>query len=336
MQGYCGKCGLTFDGQMLCPRCGTQLSEDGPNIATIPLPVTCPDDSDAGPSFLRRVLFGAIALGGVFQGLKHIIAAVAVAGSGGDSLTSSGILGLLVAATLAAAVVSGMLNRRAEFTGLILGVGAAGVLIGMDLAQGIEPPDDWLIGVPALLGVVGMIGGLGGRLMIPPAPKLPKFGLSGNRIEPKIQVPAVRIVWWRILGGAVLTTLGVVYADEVRFAVSRVVLGHGGTFGASRLVTWQISVLATVMGGVLAGATTRGGLRHGLIAGLFAATATVIAFAARDPNDLLVLEFWMDNLNLGWNGPPALAVLGASIVTGAGIGGWMGYHLFPPQPTRRF
>jgi hypothetical protein len=277
------------------------------------------------------VTLGTVAVLGLYHGFKHLILAIALSNGGSQSLSPDVLLGLLVAATLAAAVAAGMLNRRAEFSGMLLGLGAAAVTIAIEINNGIEPPSDWMIGVPILLAVVGMIGGLAGRLMIPPAPKLPRFGLVDPRVELRIQSPPAPISWWRVLAGSVIVVFGVLYADSLRYGISRVLVGHSGGFGASRLVTWQVSVIATILGGALAGASTRAGLKQGALAGLFAATATVITLASGAFSDSLVAEFWTYQLSLDSVGPIVYSLVGLTVLIATTLGGWLAGHLIQTQ-----
>src|SRR4051812_32472821 len=120
MRGFCGKCGRTFEGQMLCPMCGVQLAEEPGQIGAMSLALPPADDSADGPSFPRRLAFGAITLLGLYHGVKHLALAGALAQSGSAALSSDAHLSLLVLATLTGAVVAGTVNRRAEVTGLLL------------------------------------------------------------------------------------------------------------------------------------------------------------------------------------------------------------------------
>jgi hypothetical protein len=327
MRGSCGKCGQTFDGQMLCPQCGIQLQDEGEGTM-VPLPVSAPNELPDGPSFLRRCALGGITLVGLFHGLKHVVLAGMLVQSGAAALSPEGLLVLVGLAAFGAAVVGGTVNRRAEVTGLLLGAGAAAGLVGPDLVRGGQPPDEWLVGVPAGLMLLGVVGGFAGRLMMPPAPVLPQSTRIG--LAPRVAAPARRVPlsWLRILLGAGVVVAGTVYADGIRGGLSYVLAGHGGSFGAGRLVTWQITVIVAVAGGFTAGANTRRGLRQGCAAGLLA--ASVVAFAAAlDHGPSLVLEFWMDQLGDREVRPVTFAALGATAWVGTAVGGWLGGQLLP-------
>lgn len=321
-------------GQLICEQCGGQLLRDGNTVPTVPLPMNSVDDLPDGPSVVRRLALGAVALFGVFHGLKHLALAIGLSVSDTAVVTSEGIFGLLVAATLAAAVVAGTVNRWAELTGLVLGLTSAGAHIAQELMSESTPSVEWLVGVPTLLAIVGVIGGLAGRLMMPPAPMLPNFRQVDARVLAKVKRHSPKIVWWRVGFGVALALVASLYADSVRQVLSRALVAHGGSYGSSPLLTWQISVLGVILGGVVAGANTRGGLRQGIIAGFFVASGAILVEATRGGAGSQVLDFWVSQADLRGIGPQAYAILGASVFVTTAIGGWLGGHLLPPR-TRR-
>ncbi|HKB02011.1 MAG TPA: hypothetical protein VKD90_07305, partial [Gemmataceae bacterium] len=195
------------------------------------------------------------------------------------------------------------------------------------------PPDEWLVGVPAGLMVLGVVGGFIGRLMMPPAPVLPRIAqpdAPGRTAAPKRRAP---LAWLRILVGATLVVGGTIYSDGIRGGLASFFPGHGGSFGAGRLVTWQVTVIVALAGGFIAGAHTRRGLGQGAVAGLLAGAAVAVA-AALDPVPSLVLEFWMDQLGQKVIGPPTFAAVGATACLGTVVGGWLGGQLLPPGRAR--
>jgi hypothetical protein len=333
MRGSCGKCGQTFDGQMLCPQCGVQLLEEGEGV-TLPPPVIDPDEAADGRSFLRRCALGGITLVGSFQGLKHLASAGLLVQTGSASLSAETVLSLVVLATLAAAVLAGTVNRRAEVAGVLLGAGAAAGLIGVDLACGERPPEAWLVGVPMGLVLLGAVGGYAGRRIMPPTPSLPRFGRreAPDRARSRSRPP--RLAWLRVLVGVFLAVGGTVYADEIRTGLTRIFAGPGGSFAAGRLVTWQITVIAALAGGFAAGASTRRGLGQGFATGLLAAVGVVAATILLDAGGSLVVEFWLDQLGQKQIGPATFAAVGASTWVAATVGGWLGGQLVPADRSK--
>ena len=333
MQGRCASCGRMSHGQLLCPQCGNQLVGDT-TIPTVPLAMSAIDDGPDGPSFIRRLALGVVVMFGVFHGLKHFTLAIGLWVADSAVITPEGVFGLLVAATLAAAVIAGTVNRWAELAGLVLGLGAAGVSIVLQTASGQLPPEEWHIGASILLAIVGVIGGLAGRLMVPPAPKLPRFGQIDARVLAKVKSPPIEIIWWRIAFGVLLAVVASLYADSIRQMLSRALAGHAGSYGTSPMLTWQVSVLGVLLGGVVAGANTRNGLRQGVITGFLVAAGAVIVEMRRGNDGSRLLEFWANLMNLETIGPSAYALLGASAFLISAMGGWLGAHLLPPRSRR--
>jgi len=327
MRGYCATCGKVVEGRMLCPQCGVKLAhEPGTFAASTPEPQDPPDS----PPFLRRVALGGITLLGLYNGLKHLALAAMLAYSSAPALPPGALVCLLVVATLAAAVVAGTVNRRAEVAGLLLAAAAIVGYLVPELVLGGDLPEERLIGIPTLLILVGLAGGLVGRLMIPPAPNLPVF----TPVNTPVAAPRrpIRIVWWRVLVGTLVVVLGTNYADLVRSWLLALFHGQGG---AAPFVAWQISVVAALCGGMMAGAHTRGGFRHGLLAGLLAGAGTIVAVASAGSQPM-ILEFWLEQLSVTDSGPLPYVVLGGSICLATTIGGWLGEQFLPAKRKSRY
>jgi hypothetical protein len=329
MRGFCGKCGRTFDGQMLCPACGVQLQEDQGAASAMSLALPAAEELPDGPSFARRLTFGAVTLLGLYHGLKHLALAAVLARAGATALTSDGHLSLLVLATLIAAVVAGTVNRRAELTGFLLAGAGGAAFLAPDLAAG-GLPEEWVIGVPTLLALVGVIGGFCGRLMVPPAPSLPNFGRLDSRVMVRVKRRPVRIAWAQLFLGVTIAVTGAVLADTIRSGLSYLLAGRGQSVGVRSLMTWQISMLAALGGGAAACVHTRGGVRQGLVTAAGAAFATAVAVAAAstaEPSP--IIEFWMYQLDLKEAGLLPVAAVGLTTLIATALGGWIGVHAFP-------
>src|SRR5262245_18326365 len=106
MLGRCASCVRMSHGQLICPQCGNQLVGDT-TIPTVPMPISTVEDRPDGPPFIRRLALGGVVLFGVFHALKHLTLAIGLTQANTAVITSEGFFGLLVAATLAAAVVAG-------------------------------------------------------------------------------------------------------------------------------------------------------------------------------------------------------------------------------------
>jgi len=331
MPGFCKKCGSGYDEQARCAHCGSPVGLERSSLSSIPLDSPTIDDGQDGPSFVRRLALGIITVTGCYFGLTHLISGLSLAFSGANALSVEGSLGLLVAAILAGTTAAGTINRRAELTGVLLGLAAAGGFVGLETFEGRLPLEVWWIGVAVLLGMVGAVGGLAGRLMVPPAPDLPQLGQFDSRKMEVAHKPRVRVVWWRIAVSLPLVVLGTVYVDLIHHALSRALSGNGGTLISGKMIAWQMSLIVAVLGGVTAGANTRAGLKQGLIAGFLAAAAVFIALTRSNASASLLLEFWFDQLNVGEAGPELFAALGGSVWCAVAVGGWFGSHLLPSR-----
>jgi len=336
MRGFCAKCGRTFGEQMLCPTCGVQLEAEAGPGGSLSLSVPFIDQTPDGPSFLRRLTFGLISLLGLYQGLKHLALAAVLVQTGSAVLTADSHLSLLITATLAASVVAGTVNRRAEATGLLLSIAGTAGFLGPDLWTGGGLPDEWLIGVPTLIALVGVVCGFAGRLMVPPAPNLPSFGRLESRVVVKVQGKPVRIGWLQVVFGAGIAVGGAIFADEIRHTLSKALAGGGGAFGARSLIGWQIAMLAALIGGVAAGFSSRAAFRQALMAGLGAGAGAVCCLATRQVVDgSPVLDFWTDQFNAKSDRLLPIAAVGVSTCVATALGGWLGCHIFPPVRQRQ-
>jgi hypothetical protein len=187
-----------------------------------------------------------------------------------------------------------------------------------------------MVGVPTLMVLIGAVGGFAGRLMVPPAPNLPSFGRLDSQVVVRVRRKPVRIAWVQVVFGVAISVAGAVYADGIRQALSSVLAGGGGSFGARSLVGWQVSALAALAGGVAAGFGSRAGIVQALFAGLGAGACSVLALAAYHSGESSpVIDFWVDQLNAKGGVTLPLVAVGLSTCVATGLGGWLGSHLFP-------
>jgi hypothetical protein len=317
---------------MLCPTCGTELMDEAVGPMSVPGRIVYVEPD--GPSFVRRGLLGGIILLGLYQGLKHLSLAGAIVYAGIDALPDDAQICLIVVSTFAAAIAAGTVNRRAEVMGLLIGLSAAGSFFGPDLAASVIPHEEWLIGVPTLLLLVGVGGGTIGRLLMPPAPRLPKFGHQDSTFVTAAKEPRAQLNWWRVILGTVPVVAGTMYADDLRNVLLTALAGSGGSFGSARLVAWQITVLTSLAGGLLAGANTRGGFRQGLVTGGLGGIGSAFAVSSRGAEKSLVVEFWLEQLNMNEASPVVFAAMAGAVWTATTIGGWLGGQILPP-PRRK-
>ena len=127
----------------------------------------------------------------------------------------------------------------------------------------------------------------------------------------------------RVVAGITIAVGGVFWVDAIRDSVLEASEGklRIDTQLQAELVTWEISALAMLAGGALAGATTRNGSKQGVYVGVGTATVLLgIRLASITHTPLLL----------------GLTVISA--VTLGVVGGWFGSHLLPPiygRPRRK-
>ena len=296
--------------------------------SSIPLAFPPLDDDSDGPSSSHRLALGIVTVCGCYFGLLHLISGLALASAGTNKLSAVGSLRLLVVAILTGAAVAGTINRRAEMTGLVLGLLAAPGFMALETADGRLPLEGLWIGVVVSLGLVVVVGGLAGRLMVPPAPDLPMLGqVDRGKIEAVLK-PLVRVVWWRIALGLAVVLIGTAYVDTIRYYLAKMLSGNGGTFVSGKLIAWQISLLVSILGGMALCKAPRC-LKQGVIAGFLAAAGVIVVLTRYTPSPPLVLEFWFDQLNVVESCPEMYAAVAGSVWCAVAVGGWFGSHLFP-------
>jgi hypothetical protein len=166
-----------------------------------------------------------------------------------------------------------------------------------------------------------------------PVPDLHK--LSSSRFAVGEPLASGRpTAWARILVGATLMLVAVAAADKVRNGAQKYTGGmlRVTTQGQARFITWQLAVFGVLGGGVLAGAGTGSGVRHGLMAGAMGGVG-VVALSAALPQPLSPVLYWLGTLSLGdapTNDPAAIgAAIGGVLLLGV-VGGWLGGTLLQP------
>jgi hypothetical protein len=272
-----------------------------------------------------QVMIGLILAQGLFYGLRHLLTGILLAASGTEPQAlweDMGNLLLLQAIQMLSVFAGGMLAAGGRQQGFFLGTmvgawnGILSVLLRQNPAQELTPVV--LYGQPLLHAAFGALGGWVGAQVWQPIQPAADVLLGPQRQKPlKRRRPffAGRISWLRIVAGSALAVLGTLYATML---FRKVLEASGGALGTShqiqdRLITWEIKALAAIVGGALAGASTRNGLKQGVFVGLFS-SMVVIALQAPIGED--------------WFGAAALILATTIPLTMAG--GWFGGQLFPP------
>jgi hypothetical protein len=104
----------------------------------------------------------------------------------------------------------------------------------------------------------------------------------------------------------------------------------------SQLITWEITLMAQVIGGIIAGAGTRGGVLYGFWVGLSAAIFLAIGQsvpALRVP--VQGMPAWLGGASAGDAEPIVLGIQSIQAVMLSALGGWLGGLILPDDPGRR-
>ncbi|MCX7700148.1 MAG: hypothetical protein N2039_04665 [Gemmataceae bacterium] len=349
MRKVCPQCRMAAPGQLLCPTCGVPIVEVAAQTTVLPgLAIPARETTVRGPTIAERLISAILAATGGFFSSQLLLDAWAHWQAGVSVHQLPWGPPALAITMLFAAFIGGLLIGAGSFRSI-----ASGAIVGLAMMIPVTACDivrwgpsavprlaiAWLI-VP----LIAALGGRHGRFLFPPwtdvsetvgrAPIEPVKNKRRERSEP------VKIAWLRIVGGAALAVGCTVWAGRIR----EYILGtSGGLFTVdSRLqihfVTWVIASLAVLVGGIFAGASTRAGLRHGLLVGIVTCVAIFVIYSFVVREALPAERFFAAIVGLAEedaNSPSrvALFLLTNSLVLSI-LGGWIGSMLLPPTVQR--
>jgi hypothetical protein len=316
MSIVCSRCNVLHDSPNRCPRCGAVAS-----LATV----------DAQRARWTQTPWGRIGIGvvvaqGVFYGLFQLLVGgmMAVYGMTSEEVRH-GVHGVLLVqlAQAIALVASGVLTGGGQRHGLVLG-GVVGVWSGVlsALLQQNPTPNISLLalyGQPLISGAIGAFAGWAGSLIWKPIPPVHTPGLPLTpRMNRRMVQPlfAGKVAWIRVILGALLAVAG---SRSAGIIFNKIIdIGAGQLDTPEELydiiITWEIRVLAMLIGGALAGAWTTNGFKQGVLVGFFA----LFLFLSQETR---LLRYYPRELQA--------VLLGTSVIL-ATLGGWLGGQIFPP------
>lgn len=329
---------------MLCPRCGVRT--DDATTAAMPVFSAAEDSSSVG-----GLLVGLLLAQGLYYAFRHLaVAWLLFHGdpSGEADFWEHSLAGLVTTqalqaiALLAGGMVATAGRRHGVAVGAALGVVNGLLLVGLQRALHQSADDFILFGQPIIHAFVGAVGGAIGSRIWQPAPQLPPLtgdGRAGEEAlttvipERPVEVEHEPWPWAYILLGIAIAVGGTLGARLIR---DFVVLAGGGKTREmqSQFITWEITLVAQVIGGMFAGAGTRGGGLYGFSVG--AATAALLGIAqsfAPAPVAAQAVSGWLTGA--GAEGPSGLVVQSIQAVLLGVIGGWLGTIVLPADPGRR-
>lgn len=374
MPRVCPRCNNSFSDRIICPTCNVRLLPSGSAMYDVSQPPSglAPAESGWQQTPLGRGLLGLMLAQGLFYGLQHLGSTI-ILGIGNPALMADWshtppegwvwwlMLGIQILGVLIGGVMAGAGQRRAVLLGLFVGLvngliflsaqvavqqaasgqqaGAAGlsmtVLCGQLLAQTVSGALGGFLGSYRWKPVVPIVDT--GTVPGMPPPRLTALTGAQRLFRPF----RGRIAWVRVGVGIAVVALVSLWAN---WGLQMIIMKSQNSnlplslpsYLHYQIVTWQISVLGLIFGSAWAGATTRNGLKQGLLVGL-ASCVLLIFFQAENmvqdgvPQTILFRYFLPLNFEewIGKTGNTiALTVL--SVIPLAMLGGWFGSQLLPP------
>lgn len=357
MSMVCPRCNTSFEERYHCPSCGIPLvasgsfGEGGSGIYGRP---------KWQQTTWGRILVGVLLAQGLYYGLWQLSTA-AILGLVEELAranwwnTSAGwfvLQVMLVIGVTGGGMMAGAGQKGAAVYGAILG--AINSLIFLAVPKGTSRP---LTAVefysqPLLQIAFGMLGAwIGGRIWRPlvpivsspsslatTPPAVGRLELRPNSRRPSFFAGPVN--WMRVMAGTIVAIVGSSWAN----LILKWILDSGAGLTVesqyhARFVTWEISVLALLVGAGVAGSNSRNGAKQGLLVGLAVCAGLLGIYyqsGQKTPPgpslifDLLRIRFEMD--------PAVQTIIWTGIVIAplALFGGWFASQLLPPlSPSRR-
>ncbi len=327
MAMVCPRCNGCFEQRWTCPACNVRLSFQAARSRGGAARAA----DSAGPwqqTPWGRIFFGVVLAQGLYYGLRQLCTAGLLAGgddpSAGVWSTLLGLLllqGIQALGLLVAGVFSGAGQRQGIVFGAVVGVwnGVLSVAVQSAVANHTAVT---LLGQPILHTAFGAFGGFLGSCIWRPLPLIalpgtakPSSPLTPVATKPRTSLFSGSIAWGRVLAGAALAVGGTLWANVI---LELVLDASDGKLTVdnhlqARLVTWEVTAVATLAGAAVAGACTFNSIKQGLCVGVTAAAV------------LLGLRLGAPGLALH-----DVVLTGATALCLGVAGAWFGGSLFPP------
>lgn len=351
MQLFCPACQAPFSGVSRCPRCGGLLlmphevapeTEHRPAQAEVGL---------AQPTAVGRVFVGTVLALGLYLAVRKLVTGLVLATESDPAgwwLSVKGwsaVYALQTLAVLFGAVLAAAGRTGGYSLGVSVGVACGGLLLAHELVGGAPPRDLVLYMHLPVLATAGLVAGAAGARVWSAAPKVempvpnPSKLSSLCMLEEADRERERPTEWVRVLAGAAIMVAGVALADHARMFAQKY---SGGILRVQSMiegefVTWQLATFTVLLGGLVAGAGTGAGARHGFVAGLLGGAA-VYGLCVKFGGAVPPLEFWLVRLSLDelpLTDPSVVVGIGGSVLLVALFGGWLGGVLLPPLATEQ-
>jgi hypothetical protein len=298
------------------------------------------------PTTGGRVAVGTVLALGFYLGMRKVAIGVVYAAIPDPSawwLSFHGLVAVYAAQMIAVvfgAVMAAAGRPKGFGHGLLVGVVCGGLFLAFELLAGVPPKELVLYLQPPVLALLGLVAGVVGArvwaaspILNIPIPNPSK--LSSIILAPESTTnPGKPTVWVRVIFASLLMVGGAATADQIKTYAQKYSMGalRVQSRGQSEFISCQIATFAILCGGILAGAGTGAGVRHGLIAGGIGGLG-VLGVCFRYGAPIPPVEYWLGCISLGDDlitAPVVWITILASVVGVSLIGGWMGGALFLP------
>ncbi len=339
---YCPTCRSAAPPGDRCPRCAAPLVTPFEAAALESAAREAPP-APIAPTPAGRLAVGTVVALGTVVAAREVVLGVAGVLGGADAapaVAKYSMVALEVLSVALGGLLAGAGRPQGALTGGAVGL-VAGTLLGMvAVVAGERKPftadDAPLLGV--LTAVAAVAGQVGSKLWAPPraipVPEIKSRGSSVARLAAaggRSIVPEERLDWARVAVAVPLAVLGLVGADSIRAGLKSAspgLLTMGGPSVANE-ASAVIGLVFVLAAGVLAGASTKRGWAHGLLAGLLVGAAGAALAATGHPAfrpaaDGLLSLFQRDESR---GGPVWVAAILVGVTTLAGA---FGSSLLPP------
>lgn len=359
MPRVCPRCKSSLGDEASCPNCGFQVVTP-PEIRRPPRRRAPSSSSKWQQTAWGKTLIGLLLAQGLYYGLLMLVRTVASAM--GEEASSQEWMGsfngllliqvLQLVSLLAGGMVAGAGQRRGVLYGAIVGMYNGVLFLAvyvLVLGQTLRP--EALVMLPILQIAFGTAGGFIGNTIWKPIQQLTTLspveeggvGALGPRAPADITVPPPKlprvsplagpINWVGVAGGTLLAVLGTIGARSV---FNIIMAGTDAppldTQRQAQFLTWEISVLALLIGGAFAGSNSSNGFKQGLLVGSIASFLLVIIYLWKGDNNATDTPTWVFSF-FGFKGSAMVERIVFTVlsVMPLGIaGGWFGGQLLPP------
>jgi len=333
---FCPKCQSQFPAGGHCPRCSSRLQspvEVADSLAKLSAPPPRPIQVGIGGRFAVGCV---IALGLHIALLEWTTATLSLTGGSRSDIDLWLGFTLRFVALIPGALIAGAGRPGAFSSGLAIGLLVTGAWLIVDPYPAFQIDMQRGGMAVALVLSAGAMASIGGRIWPPsvylPMPASPRgSSMLGLSMEENEQVRSWPTQWARILATATLVVISVIMADEIRKGMSKLPAGLVQVNGAAAARSdLQITAVLTILAGILCGASTGSGFRHGLITAVLAIAIVLPLHHSRPAAELPGIDFYLELFTDATVDTQPDVVLGIGIFLTIALAGWLGGQLFPP------